>query len=284
MGDADDSYDFLKINEFYKKLKQGFDLVQGCRFSKGGGRIMKGAMPFTHKYIGNPFFSLILKIFFSSPFNDVYCGMRGFRRDIALRHKYICNGMQFAIENLIKFLVEGSKVCEIPIILHRDGRKKNKSHLKTISDGLKTLKLILIFSPNWLFFIPSIFLFLYFFNILTNFTGSFEILDQKQKIDITNKLVLIFMINLQILFLWLYGKLVTINLGFSKESKNLINFFAIFKLKYVFTFYALFLFLSLMKPEYFFNNVLFYNLLVLVILFNCVIISITELQKKNSFD
>ena len=71
-------------------------------------------MPITHKLFGNLFFSLLLKIFFLSPFNDVYCGMRAFKRQIALKHSYICDGMQFALENLIKLLLTSKNVTEIP--------------------------------------------------------------------------------------------------------------------------------------------------------------------------
>ena len=120
MGDADNSYDFSIINRFYKKLICGYDFVQGCRFPIGGGIIKKNAMPISHKLFGNPFFSFLLRLLFKSPFNDVYCGMRAFNRKIALKHAYICNGMQFALENLIKFIISTKNVIEIPITLHKD--------------------------------------------------------------------------------------------------------------------------------------------------------------------
>ena len=101
-------------------------------------------MPFLHKYLGNPFFSFISKIFFSLPFNDVYCGYRGFDREKFLKLNHFSKGMVFAIENLIKFNVAGHNCVEIPITLYKDGRIKNKSHLNTISDGWKTLKFLLI--------------------------------------------------------------------------------------------------------------------------------------------
>ena len=121
IGDADDSYDFSKLGVFFNKLKDGYDIVQGCRFPVGGGSIEKSAMPLTHRYFGNPLFSIISKFFFSLPFNDVYCGYRGFRRDIFLELKHFSGGMVFAIENLIKFKVYGAKCTEVPVILHKDG-------------------------------------------------------------------------------------------------------------------------------------------------------------------
>jgi len=78
MADADASYDFLEVPKFYQKLKDGFDLVQGCRLPKGGGEIAQGAMPWSHRHIGNPLFTFLARNWFGSPINDVYCGMRAF--------------------------------------------------------------------------------------------------------------------------------------------------------------------------------------------------------------
>src|SRR4029077_9573569 len=80
MGDADDSYDFLEIPKFVEKLREGFDIVQGCRLPSGGGSVRAGAMPFSHRWIGNPFFSFLAQKWFRAPINDVYCGLRGFTK------------------------------------------------------------------------------------------------------------------------------------------------------------------------------------------------------------
>src|SRR5262249_14119816 len=77
MGDADDSYDFLEVPRFVEKLRQGYDLVQGCRLPSGGGKIMPGAMPFLHRWWGNPMFSSMVRQWFGSSIHDVYCGLRG---------------------------------------------------------------------------------------------------------------------------------------------------------------------------------------------------------------
>ena len=132
MADADDSYDFSKISEFFLKLEEGYDIVQGCRFPIGGGKIEEKAMPVSHKYFGNPFFSMLSKLFFSLPFNDVYCGYRGFNRLKFLELNHFSNGMVFALENLIKFKVSGAKCAEIPVTLHKDGRKKKQKPPKYI--------------------------------------------------------------------------------------------------------------------------------------------------------
>ena len=78
MGDADESYDFLEAGNFVMKLREGFDLVQGCRLPAGGGTVMPGAMPFSHRWLGNPMFSLMARRMFGAPVHDIYCGMRGF--------------------------------------------------------------------------------------------------------------------------------------------------------------------------------------------------------------
>jgi glycosyltransferase involved in cell wall biosynthesis len=84
MGDADDSYDFLEAPKFVKKLNEGFDIVQGCRLPAGGGKILPGAMPLLHRAWGNPMFSFLARWWFKSPLHDVYCGLRGFKKDITI--------------------------------------------------------------------------------------------------------------------------------------------------------------------------------------------------------
>ena len=158
IADSDQSYDFNEISSFYYKAIEGYDLVQGCRLSSGGGKIEKGAMPITHKYIGNPFFTLMCKLLFGLSFDDIYCGMKILRKKKFDKISIISTGMVFCLEILIKFEFNKFKSTQLPITLHKDGRVKNKSHLRTISDGLKTLKFIIIFSPIQFFFIPSIIL------------------------------------------------------------------------------------------------------------------------------
>jgi len=155
MGDADDSYDFCEIPKFVEKLRAGADLVQGCRLPSGGGRIMPGAMPFSHRWFGNPMFSIMVRHMFSSPLHDVYCGLRGFRKDFYNRIDQRCTGMEFATEMIIKAGIYRTKVAEIPITLWPDGRKSHPPHLKTFQDGWRTLRFYLTYSPRWLFLYPG---------------------------------------------------------------------------------------------------------------------------------
>jgi glycosyltransferase involved in cell wall biosynthesis len=156
MGDADDSYDFLEIPRFVEKLRAGYDLIQGCRLSSGGGKIMPGAMPFLHRWWGNPMFSAMARHWFKAhAIHDVYCGLRGFTKEFYLRLNQRCTGMEFATEMIIKASLFREKISEVPITLHRDGRKSHAPHLKTFRDGWRTLRFFLMYSPRWLFVIPG---------------------------------------------------------------------------------------------------------------------------------
>jgi hypothetical protein len=155
MGDADDSYDFSEIPRFVAKLREGFELVQGCRLERGGGTVKPGAMPFLHRWWGNPMFSWMARLWFRTPINDIHCGMRGFRKDSYQRLGLRCTGMEFASEMVIKASLQKQRVAEVPIVLHPDGRKSGRPHLRTFRDGWRHLRFYLMFSPRWLFLLPG---------------------------------------------------------------------------------------------------------------------------------
>ena len=154
MGDADDSYDFGHLHKFYERLCEGADLVQGCRLPSGGGKIMPGAMPLLHRF-GNPALTWLVRNMFNAPVNDVYCGMRGFRRDLYFRLDQRCTGMEFATEMIIKSTLFGARISEIPITLYKDGRRAHRPHLRTFRDGWKTLRYFLLQCPRWTFLAPA---------------------------------------------------------------------------------------------------------------------------------
>ena len=151
MGDADDSYDFSNLSPFVEKLKEGNDLVIGNRF-KGG--IKKGAMPFLHKYLGNPVLSFLGRLFFKSSIGDFHCGLRGFSKEAYGKMQLTTSGMEFASEMIVKSHLLNLKIAEVPIILYPDGRSR-KPHLKTWSDGWRHLRFMLLYSPKWLFLLPG---------------------------------------------------------------------------------------------------------------------------------
>lgn len=156
MGDSDDSYDFSNLNAYVHKLREGYDLVMGNRF-KGG--IAKGAMPFLHKYLGNPVLSFIGRLFFGSKIGDFHCGLRGFRQDLVTLLNLQTTGMEFASEMVVKATINKLKIAEVPTTLSPDGRSR-PPHLRTWRDGWRHLRFLLLYSPRWLFLIPGTFLML----------------------------------------------------------------------------------------------------------------------------
>ncbi len=156
MGDADDSYDFLEIPKFLAELRKGHELVQGCRLPRGGGTVRPGAMPFLHRWLGNPMLSAMVRAMFQAPVDDIYCGMRGFTKDLYDRLDQRCTGMEFATEMIIKATLYGANISQVPITLHPDGRKSHGPHLRTFRDGWRTVRFFLMYSPRWLFLIPGI--------------------------------------------------------------------------------------------------------------------------------
>src|ERR1700737_4362713 len=152
MGDADDSYDFTAIAPLIEKLREGYDLVVGNRFAGG---IEAGAMPWSHRWIGNPVLTLISRVFFHTPVGDMHCGLRGFRKDAYERMRLRATGMEFASEMVIKASLKKMRIAEVPVTLRPDGRSR-PPHLRTWRDGWRHLRFMLLFSPRWLFLYPGL--------------------------------------------------------------------------------------------------------------------------------
>jgi hypothetical protein len=151
MGDADDSYDFENLDGMVEHLRSGADLVMGNRF-KGG--IFPGAMPFLHRYLGNPVLSFIGRLFFNIPVGDFHCGLRGFSRESILKLGLQSPGMEFASEMVVKASLYDLRIEETPTTLKPDGRSR-APHLKTWRDGWRHLRFLLLHSPRWLFIYPG---------------------------------------------------------------------------------------------------------------------------------
>ncbi|HET6910061.1 MAG TPA: glycosyltransferase family 2 protein [Mycobacteriales bacterium] len=152
MGDADDSYDFSALDDMLAELRDGADLVMGNRFAGG---IEPGAMPPLHRYLGNPVLSFVGRLFFSCPIGDFHCGLRGFRRDVARSLDLRTTGMEFASELVVKAALAKSRIVEVPVVLHPDGRSR-PPHLRSWRDGWRHLRFLLLFSPRWLLFYPGL--------------------------------------------------------------------------------------------------------------------------------
>lgn len=154
MGDSDDSYDFLHLMSFVDKLRAGCDLVMGNRFAGG---IEKGAMPFSHRYIGNPVLSFIGRLFFHSKIRDFHCGLRGYNRQSIANLNLKTTGMEYASEMVVMAELNGLRIEEVPTTLKKDGRS-TPPHLRSFRDGWRHLKFLFLYCPNWLFLYPGIFL------------------------------------------------------------------------------------------------------------------------------
>ncbi len=137
MGDADDSYNFLEIEEFYKELKKGNDIVIGNRYY----HIEKGAMKWTHRYIGTPLFRYMIRKKYKIDIKDINCGLRGMKKEKIQELELKSEGMEFASEMMIKGKKANLKIKEIPIHFYKD-KREGKSHLNTVRDGIRHVKII----------------------------------------------------------------------------------------------------------------------------------------------
>ncbi len=155
MGGADDSYDFTAIRPLIDRLRAGDDLVIGNRFAGG---IERGAMPWMHRWVGNPVLTFIGHVFFHSPVGDMHCGLRGFRKAAYMAMRLRATGMEFASEMVIKASLQRMRIAEVPVTLSPDGRSR-PPHLRTWRDGWRHLRFMLLFSPRWLFLYPGLALF-----------------------------------------------------------------------------------------------------------------------------
>jgi hypothetical protein len=154
MADADDSYDLSNLMPYLERLRAGDDLVMGNRF-RGG--IMPGAMPWKHRWIGNPVLTGIGRLFFKCPAGDFHCGMRGFSKTAFERMDLRTTGMEYASEMVIKANLRNMRISEVPTVLSPDGRSR-PPHLRSWRDGWRHLRFMLLYCPRWLFLIPGLLL------------------------------------------------------------------------------------------------------------------------------
>src|SRR2546430_3009547 len=149
MGDADDTYDFSLIPEFLHTLiHKGYDFVTGSRYLGGRGR----AIPFLHRFLGNPLLTMMLNTLFGTKYTDVYCGFRGFTRRAYDLIQPVSPGMEFNLELAINAGLAGLKIAEVPIQLHP---RKGESKLRTFRDGWRSLRMMLLYCPNKVFLWPG---------------------------------------------------------------------------------------------------------------------------------
>ncbi len=150
MLDADGTYPPEKIPEFLSELKRGNDLILGNRFA---GKMESGAMPISHRLIGNPVLSATLSIFFHKKIKDAHSGMRAITSEALKKLNLKTTGMEFASEMVMKAIKNNLKISEIPINYYK---RKGKSKLRSLPDGWRHLRFMLLYSPLFLFFIPGL--------------------------------------------------------------------------------------------------------------------------------
>ena len=261
MGDSDDSYDFSSLGNFVTKLRQGYDLVMGNRF-KGG--IMKGAMPFLHKYLGNPVLSFIGKVFFKIPVGDFHCGLRGFSKEAYYEMNLNTTGMEFASEMVVKSSLKKLRITEVPTVLSPAGRTR-APHLNTWRDGWRHLRFLLLFSPKWLFLIPGAFLFI-FFSLLSSILFFSHIKLGGIILDINTLLFsnLFSMAGLNMIYFYIFSSTYAIKREILPENKFIIWFrkkITLEKGLFIGSFFVLFSFFAFLTGFFQWSKVDFGNLI-----------------------
>jgi glycosyltransferase involved in cell wall biosynthesis len=211
MGDSDDSYDFTALMPFVAKLREGFDLVIGNRFAGG---IEEGAMPFLHRYLGNPVLTAVGRLFFKSPCGDFYCGLRGFQKTAVQQMNLQSTGMEFALEMIVRATMLRMRITEVPTTLSPDGRS-GRSHLRTWRDGWRSLRLLLLYSPRWLFLYPGLAL-MFCGALLGIWLAPRPRLIGDIFLDVHTMLycAVAVVLGFQAILFWLFGKILAINAGF----------------------------------------------------------------------
>lgn len=219
VGDADDTYDFREMPKFLKPLREGCDLVVGTRIK---GRIMPGAMPWLHRYVGNPLLSWLLNLFFHTNVSDAHCGMRSFTREALEGMNLKTAGMEFASEMIIMAAKRKLRMTEVPITYYP---RRGKSKLNSFSDGWDHLRLMLLYSPDHLFLLPGFLLFTAgLFLMILLLKGPARILGLNWYIHPMVLGSLLTILGYQIILLGLYAKTYAVATGF-EEYDRLAYFF-----------------------------------------------------------
>ncbi|MCM8788007.1 MAG: glycosyltransferase family 2 protein, partial [Candidatus Omnitrophica bacterium] len=219
IGDSDDTYDFYEIPKFLKPLKDGYDFVIGSRFK---GQIKKGAMSWSHRYIGNPILSGLCRLLFRTKLSDIHCGMRAFTLDAYKKMQLMTTGMEFATEMVVSALVNNLKIYEVPISYHP---RVGESKLRSLADAWRHIRFMLLYCPLWLYFIPGIFGFsLGIISLFVLLGGPFLFLGHRWDIHLMVLASLLSILSYQILHLGVYAHTYAIRQGFIKYDKLTLFF------------------------------------------------------------
>ncbi len=226
MGDADDTYDFTMIPQFLARMQQeGYDFVTGSRYLNGG----HGHITALHRWFGNPALTRTLNLLFGTSYTDVYCGYRAFTREAYDRIQPVSPGMEFNLELAINAGLAGLRTLEIPIVL---GERKGESKLRTFRDGWRSLRMMLLYSPNKLFFVPGGLLF--GLGVAIHIAVLFGLISfgGRPAAGVTSVFATIFsVVGFEILSLGLHAKTYSWSRRFDRDNRALAGFYSRFTLE-----------------------------------------------------
>lgn len=213
-ADADQTYDFNEIPRFVASLENGADLVIGNRMNN----IVPGAMPWLHRYIGNPILSGFLNLLYRSGVHDAHCGMRALRRETLLALQLRSTGMEFASEMVVRAVKEGLEIAEFDIEYHpREGQSK----LSSFRDGWRHLKLLLVNSPTALFMVPGLVLLVLGLLGIVLSVSDFSLFGRQWNIHATIASALLTIVGAQIVALALSARTFAVNVLNEKPDRLL---------------------------------------------------------------
>ena len=218
MADADNTYDFNEIASFVQPLREGYDLVMGNRFT---GRMAKGAMTWSHRYIGNPILSGMLNLFFNTGIRDAHCGMRAFTKAAYQRMQLRTGGMEFASEMVINASKAGLKITERPIAYHP---RVGDSKLHTLRDGWRHLRFMLLYSPTHLFLLPGMLMMLAGFVALSLLLpGPFPLFGHRWDVHAMVLACLVTLLGYQVVTLGLFARFFSLTEHLDGERDRLLQ-------------------------------------------------------------
>lgn len=220
MADSDNTYDFGDLPKFLALLREGYDVVVGNRFK---GSILPKAMPWSHRYIGNPVLSGLLNLFFRTGIGDAHCGMRAFTRDAHKRMHLQTGGMEFASEMVINAAKAGLKVAEVPITYYpREGESK----LHSFRDGWRHLRFMLLYSPTHLYLWPgATMIFLGFLALYALALGPVEVFGLTLGIHWMFAGSLLAILGFQLINLGFFARVYSLSSHIDKSQDAVVKFF-----------------------------------------------------------
>jgi glycosyltransferase involved in cell wall biosynthesis len=226
MADSDNTYDFDELGRFVGLLREGYDFVNGSRLK---GTILPGAMTWSHQHIGNPFLSWFLNVLFRTGISDSHCGMRAFTKDAYQRMRLKTPGMEFASEMVINAAKAKLKMTEVPITYYpRDGETK----LRTIRDGWRHLRFMLLYSPSALFIAPGFaFFILGLIGLVALLPGRLFLGGRAFDIHFMVLASMLTIVGFQVLALGLYAKTYSLTAHFDEDDKLVKSFYRHFNLE-----------------------------------------------------